>query len=559
MENGVRTAPEVKPQSVSTTVTEIDAPLNALSQSPQLQQINDEIDHLYVWDEMRDQFHLANTYLDRYETYLRFFRENPNYLERMSKRSKPYLHFILSEVQKRDMPYEIALLPIIESGFRPSARSHQSAVGLWQFIPSTAHLYGLERNWWYDGRQDTIKSTKAALDYLQKLYRLNNNDWLLALASYNAGIGNVYKAVKKFKQRHKQSDNPDYWDIQKYLPIETQNYIPQLLAVSHAINHADSFNIALEPVKNRPYFAEVELKKQISLSTAAKLSNTPEADLSRLNAGFLVPTTPPNGPFNILLPYDKVAAFEQALSTNSELFDIQWIRHKIKTGDSLGVIAEQYKTTRKAIKKLNGMKNSQIRAGKTLLIPVPTHYADAFRSTKQTPRYSGPKKIHTVQPGQSIWSIARYYNISTRTLCHWNNIGVRTPLRKGQQLEIRSGKYAFSIKHRLNKGESLWHVAQKYNVTTHELIRWNSVKKSKTLQPGTLLTVWQPKTSTVTTNNHIADNTQTHKPYKVQHGDNLWNIAKANRLSAKQLALYNNLSLKSFLKPGQVLKIPLES
>ncbi len=504
--------------------------------------------HPIIWDEMHGQFHLAAEHFGRYDSYLNYFQKNPKYLNRVSKRSKPYLHYILSEVQKRDMPYEMALLPIVESSFQATAQSHQSAVGLWQFIPSTAHMYGLDQNWWFDGRQDTVKSTHAALDYLKKLYKLNNNNWLLALASYNAGIGNVYKAIKKYKKKHKlKNAKPTFWDIQSYLPKETQNYVPQLLAVSHTVHHAENWGIELEPVENSVFFAEVELKQQITLSEAAKLAGVSEKLFGVLNPGYLRPTTPPKGPFNILLPVEKAANFKQLLTQKNDLFDIQWMHHKIKSGDSLGLIAQKYHTSRKAIQNLNSLKDSRIRAGKTLLIPVPTQYAHKVERFTNKSQYKGIKKIHTVSSGDSLWSIGRYYNVDTRALCRWNNIGIKTPLRKGQKLEIRSTRYDNQLTHTLKRGESLWTVAKKYNVSTNSLIRWNNIKQSKTIQPGTKVTVWQPKSAK-----------KQHKNYHVKNGDNLWDIAKANQLSAKQLASYNQLSLRSYLKPGQILKIPLE-
>lgn len=504
--------------------------------------------HPIIWDEMHGQFHLAAKNLGQFDSHLNYFQTNPNYLNRVSKRSKPYLHFILSEVQKRGMPYEMALLPIVESSFQPTVHSHQSAVGLWQFIPSTAHLYGLDQNWWYDGRQDTIQSTQAALDYLQKLYTLNNNDWLLALASYNAGIGNVYKAIKKYKKKHLLADaTPTFWDIQSYLPKETQNYVPQLLAVSHTINQASHWGIELEPVENSPFFTEVELKQQITLSQAAKLSGISEELLGILNPGYLRPTTPPKGPFNILLPVEHAENFKVFLTKENNLFDIQWMRHKIKPGESLGLIAEKYHTSPKAIQNLNRLKDNRIRAGKTLLIPVPTQHAGKVERFTNKIQYKGIKKIHLVSSGDSLWSIGRYYNIDTRTLCMWNNIEIQTPLRKGQKLEIHSPRYDNQLTHTLKKGESLWTVAKKYNVGTDSLIRWNNIKQSKTIQPGTQITVWQSKSTKAQ-----------HKNYHVKNGDNLWDIAKANQLSAKQLASYNQLSVSAYLKPGQILKIPLE-
>ena len=509
-----------------------------------------------IWDEMHGEFHLTTEHLGEYDSTIQYFKKRPHFLDRVSKRAKPFLYHIFSEVKRRNMPYEIALLPIIESSFRSTARSHQAAGGLWQFIPSTAHMYGLDQNWWFDGRQDAILSTKAALDYLQKLYRLNDNDWLLALASYNGGIGNVNKAVRKYKKRTKNpKSKPDFWDIRPYLLKETRHYVPQLLGVSHVINHAREFNLPLEPIENRPFFSLVKLEKQTTLNKVAKLSGVTEKELIDLNAGYLRPTTPPKGPYSILLPIKNAERLEDAISRNSSLFDIQWIKHVIKPGESLSVIAKSYSTSSKAIKNINGMRNSNIRAGKTLLIPLPHEYANKIKSLASKNQYRGAKKIHTVQLGDSIWSIARYYSVDTRELCRWNRIGIRSPLRKGQKLEIRSDRYGYTVEVKIKKGENLWTLAKRYNVTSKELLRWNNIKKSKAIAPGTLLTIWQSNTKGKGT---VAKNGQ-HRQYKVQRGDNLWNIARANQVTAKILASYNNLPINGSLHPGQVLKIPFKS
>ncbi len=507
-----------------------------------------------LWDEISSKLTLGDNHLDAFDNYLNFYLRNNKHLTRVSKRAKPYLHYIVSEVKKRNMPYEIALLPVIESGFVPEAKSHQSAVGLWQFIPQTAHLYGLKKNWWYDGRQDIVQSTQAALNYLQKLYKLNDNDWLLALASYNGGIGNVWKAVKRYQKKHPEDNSPDFWKIRHYLPKETQHYVPQLLAVSYIVKNRDEYNIALEEIENKPYFNIVELDKQVALDTVADLSDTPNKLLAQLNPGYLRPATPPNGPFNIVLPLENHMQFEHKLSQDDSIFDIQWTEHKIKNGDTLSEIAQKYKTSTKAIKKLNNMKNNSIRVGKTLMIPIPQHYAKVFAQQERTKStYKGPKSYHTVKAGESLWTIARYYNISTQTLCRWNRLDVRTPLSKGQQLEIRSDQYGYKTEYTLKNGDSLWTVAKKFNVSTSELSSWNRIKRSQVLQPGMKLVIWLPD-SVQTSRSPGAK----FRKYVVKSGDSLWEIARANNLSTKTIARYNQITEKAFLKPGQILKIPYD-
>jgi len=522
-----------------------------------------------VWDEMRQHFDLAHAHFGKYDAYLRFYNKRKTHLKKVSERSKPYLHYIFNEVKKRGMPYEMALLPIVESGFRPHARSSQRAVGLWQFIPGTAEMYGMDRNWWYDGRKDVIKSTKSALDYLEKLYKNNNNDWLLALASYNAGLGNVYKAQRIYRKKHKDQPGikeyqPNYWEITPYLPKETQSYVPKLLAVSHLIEYSELFELEITPVENEPFFSVVKLDKQVSLNQVASLSETPEQLLASLNPGYHQPATPPNGPHYVLLPINKVDDFNAKISRDHSIFDIQWQKHKIRSGDSLSVIAEKYQTSSRAIKKLNRMKNSRIRAGKTLLIPIPANKSGLVTQTVKTEkqrnthstskRYANKAKhIHTVKPGDSLWKLARYYNITTKKLTDWNNISAKKSLRVGQKLTIYSNQYGQKIQHTLKTGESLWHLAKRYNVSSKDIAGWNNISLKKVLQPGMKLTIWTQSPGLVKAK------TQKTLSYTVKRGDNLWDIAKANNVSAKQLASFNKLSIKSLLQPGQVIRIPLQS
>jgi len=460
--------------------------------------------HPIIWQEMEHQFHLSVEHLGKYNKHINYFKQRPKYLKTVSQRAKPYLHYILSQIQLRDMPYEIALLPIIESGFKPTARSNKEAGGLWQFIPSTGRMYGLEQSWWYDGRQDVIKSTQAALDYLQSLYQMNNNDWLLALASYNAGPGRIRKAIRTYQKKQAQpKTQPTFWDIQPYLPKETQNYVPQLLAVSHIINHADSFNAELEPIENVPFFAAVPLPKQIHLTKAIQLAQVPESTFKQLNAGYLSQITPPNGEYHILLPLDKVDAFQSIIASNKELFNIQWQKHTIKSGESLSVIAHRYKTSQREIKKLNNLKSHRIRAGKTLLIPIPnsaqaSHKTQLAKHTQNTTKQSNrtaTKTTYKVRSGDSLWRIARAYNTDVKSLSRWNNISPATPLKLGMTLTV---------------GQAT-------------------------------------STSKIPAYAH----------YKIQAGDSLWKIAQKNSISTRLLAKYNNLSLKAYLKPGQLLKIPI--
>lgn len=546
-----------------------------------------QIHYSNIWDEMSHNFNLADEHYGKYDNYLHFYDQRKTHLKLISERAKPYLYYILNEVKKRNMPFEIALLPAVESGFKARARSHQSAVGLWQFIPSTGDLFNLHRNWWYDGRKDVVQSTTAALDYLQELYASNNNDWLLALASYNAGLGNIYRAQRKYRKDHKEQPGikdyqPNFWEIQRYLPKETQGYVPKLLAVAHIVENPEKFDVTLKPIDNEPFFKIFTLDKQVSLHQVANVSSTSSQTFKKLNPCYYQPATPPNGEHHILLPIKKADKFAQLLQSDSHLFKVHWKKHKIKPGDSLSVIAYRYKTSSSAIKKLNGMKNSNIRAGKTLLIPIPVDRSSVTLAKNsstikavqknqshksqqkqladnQTNSLTKRKHIHTVKSGDSLWKLAKHYNTSIKQLASWNNLPPKTRLKQGQKLAIftpqnktsktikTTAKLNNKIVHVLKSGESLWLLAKRYQVKTVQIAKWNNISTHKVLRPGMKLTIWSQAPHDLATK------------YIVKDGDNLWNIAKANQISATHLAKFNKLSLKTFLQPGQVLQIPASS
>jgi membrane-bound lytic murein transglycosylase D len=437
-----------------------------------------------LWDTIGDHLFLTPANTHNYQDYIQSYLKKKSYLQRVSERAKPYLYFILQEIQKRQMPFEMALLPIVESGYYPYARSYMSAAGLWQFMPATGYMYGLKRSWWYDGRHDVYRSTLAALDYLQSLYKQNNYDWLLALASYNAGYGNVRKATRRLKQV--RPDAPaTFWNLQPYLPRETRHYVPQLLAISHIISQKDRYQISLEPVANKPFLTTVDIKGQISLQKVAQKTDMPSKLLKNLNPGFLRQATPPKGHHKLVLPLNVAEHFEADYQQAPHRYAVNWRRHQIQNGENLGVIAQRYGTRVGLIKQLNNMRSDFIRAGKTLLIPVPGGDGTTHLASRKADTYR-----HTVRRGQSLWSIARLYNTSINQLARWNGLSRNTTLRPGQTLRVQAGGASQKISYTLKKGESLWIVARKYQVSTDDLCKWNGVSTNDILQPGTKLQVW---------------------------------------------------------------------
>ena len=443
----------------------------------------------FVMDHTRDQ--------PRVEAELKKYSRYSAYLSRTANRSSRYLHFIIEEAEARNMPLELALLPIVESGFDPFAYSHGRAAGMWQFIASTGKLYGLEQDWWYDGRRDVVASTRAALDHLQDLHE-TFDDWMLALAAYNAGPGTVMKAIRRNKAAGKPTD---YWNLK--LPRETSAYVPKLLAVSTMFMNPDEWNLKLPEVTNEPYFEIVDVGQQIDMARAAALAGIETNELYRLNPGFNRWATSPEGPHRLLLPVEAVDEFEANLENLDGRDWMQWKRYTVQSGDSLIKIARKFKTQPDLIRQINELEGSVIVAGKPLLIPVPSADSDNYKLTaeqrtlaKQNRPVKGRRQVkYTVQDGDSFWLIAKRHDVSIRQLARWNNMAPGDPLRVGKTLSIWTSKgmpksgVVRRVSYKVRQGDNLSVIASKFSVNVRQIKEWNTLSQ-KYLQPGQLLTLY---------------------------------------------------------------------
>ena len=442
---------------------------------------------------------------------LAWFARNQAYLDRVSGRAEPYLHYIVEELEKRNMPLDLALLPIVESAYNPFAYSRSRASGIWQFIPGTGRLYGLKQNWWYDGRRDIIAATDAALNYLQKLHQEFDKDWLLALAAYNSGEGNVGRAIR----RNKKAGKPiDFFSLK--LPRETRGYVPSLLAVAEIVANPNKYKIALKPINNIQHFKQVDIGSQIDLATAAELSELSIEELYTLNPGFNRWATDPNGPHQLLIPIKKAAAFENKLASLSSDKRIKWQQHKIKKGESLGRIATHYRTDVSTLKQINRLKGNTIRTGRSLLIPTAQKPLKHYSLSLDSRRYKGLKRsgdgqryVYTIKRGDNLWDIGRHYGISVKQLSAWNGISSKSILRPGKKLEIwveeetdKTAKVipvvskktvnddSQHVSYTVVEGDSLWLISQRYAVSVKQIKKWNSLAKNRYIKPGQILDIY---------------------------------------------------------------------
>ncbi len=450
-----------------------------------------------VWHRIADGYSIPDHDHVRIQEETRGFLRDKHYLNRVSKRAAPYLYHIVEEIDKRGMPQELALLPIVESAYQPFAYSHSRAAGIWQFIPGTARHYGLKINWWYDGRRDVFAATNAALNYLQFLHD-EFDDWLLALAAYNAGEGNVYRAIRRNKKRGKATD---FWSLP--LPRETQRYVPRLLAVAEIIAKPEQHGISLELVPNIPRLAQVDTESQIDLALVEELSGVPIDTIYLLNPGINQWATDPNGPHKIVLPVDKTAQFKFALAQHPESKRVVWQRHKIRKGETLSHIADKYKTRVSVLKQVNNLRGSTIRAGHELMIPVAAKSADRYtqsisqRLARAQNSGSGYRVNYTVRRGDSLWRIARRYNVSVSQVARWNGLSTKGVLKPGRKLVVwphgkgqsKHSTNNITMHYTVRRGDSLDRISRRFKVSINDLVNWNSLDKDKYLQPGQKLKV----------------------------------------------------------------------
>ena len=447
------------------------------------------------WSRLRDGFMLEAGDHKAVRKAIRKYSRSPRDVEIIFERGDPYIAYILDEVEQRGYPTELALLPFVESGYDPFAYSHDRAAGLWQFIPGTGRMYGLQQDWWYDGRRDVVASTRAALAYLGKMQQKFDGDWLLALAAYNAGSGKVSKAIRINRKAGKPID---FWHLK--LPRETRSYVPRLLAISHIVREPERYGVTLPPIADEPAFAVVDTGGQLDIGIAAELAGVQTDTLYRLNPGFNRWATHPDGPHRLLVPAASAEVFGQNLAGLPEEQRLKWVRHKITRGQTLSHIASKYDTTVAVLKSANQLSGTTIRSGRHLLVPVAardvTQYA-ALNRALEGGNTRGNRTTYRVRNGDNLWDIARLHNVSVKQVARWNRLDSRAVIRPGQKLVIwsKAGGSPYdgqvrSISYTVRSGDSLYTIAKRYDVTIADLRRWNALDKGSYIQPGQQLTLY---------------------------------------------------------------------
>jgi len=473
-----------------------------------LEAVNEEIflDQSNLWSYIANQQKLEINNNPRIQQQLGWFKKHPDYLTRISERAQPYLYLVVQEIEKEGLPIEIALLPIVESAYYPFSYSHGTAVGVWQFIPSTGRLYGLDQDWWHEDRRHILNSTRAAARYLKDLSKMFNGDWMLAVAAYNAGPGRIQNAVKINQKAGKQTD---YWSLD--LPKETEKYVPKLLALSMIAKEPEKFGQQLTPIDNSKLLEVVELNSQFDLALIAQWTGLSIDEIYTFNPGLRRWATPVSLPYELLLPVSTVKSFEDNLEKAGKMPRISWLRHQIKSGDSLIYLAKKYKTTVDQIRSVNELQSDLIRAGEYLIVPLAQEnegYYSLSEKQREKSRLNTEKNaekiIYKVVSGDSLWKIAVQFDTTVNNLVRWNQLDLSSPLRIDKELVIwvedsdktglaeitRTGiDIDTKITYMVRAGDNLSKIASKYSVKVKDVLSWNNIKESQILKPGQKLLI----------------------------------------------------------------------
>jgi len=374
--------------------------------------------HANIWERLRHQASFpASPEHALIAKYREQYQRDALWISRILARGKPYLGYIVDALDKRYMPIELALLPAIESGYRPLAHSERSALGLWQIVPATATEVGIKTDDWYDGRADVVKSTRAALDYLSYLNASFNGDWFLTLAAYNAGPGRVKSAIRRNKAAGKPTD---YWSLS--LPRETRNYVPKFVALIQMIKEPGAFDYPA--IADRRGFSTLTSNSQISIDQVAAMVDMDAKTLRELNAGWIQYVTAPGGPHQFYLPHEVVPAYHAALARlgQSTLAGVTQ-KHQVQSGDTLSSLSRRYGLSERRLMELNDLDSSLIRIGQKLRV------LDVMAD-------QGKSIPYIVNIGDTLSDIAGRYDVSEEAITFESGDSVGDLLHPGDTLLI---------------------------------------------------------------------------------------------------------------------------
>ncbi|RFF27994.1 MULTISPECIES: LysM peptidoglycan-binding domain-containing protein [unclassified Wenzhouxiangella] len=448
----------------------------------------------HLWARVVDRLAFAECPADsRAEQWAHWYGDRDEYMERVLNRARPWLYDIAGELERRQLPGELALLPIVESAYDPFAYSHGRAAGTWQFVSATARERGIEINDFYDGRRDVWAATRAALDYLEYL---NNKfgDWNLALAAYNGGQGRVQRAI----ERNRRAGRATTWEVLP-LPRETLGYVPKLNGLGCLFKEPARYGFEIPIWDNRPQVERIELDGPVDIVALSAAANIDIAELVAINPGLNGHLTPPGGPHYLMVPAARAERVREVIDQLDTEDMIVWREIRVRPGDTLSHLARRHNTTVRQLRDANNLNGDFLRTGQTLRLadngrtPENSPHAERYaRLTSLQQRLLPTRRFqHQVRPGENLWLIARQYDVTVDDLQKWNGLGNNDLIRPGDRILVNMSQPGTSQtrQYTVRSGDSLWTIAQRHDVSVGELMRWNGLAEGSILRPGQTLTI----------------------------------------------------------------------
>ena len=443
-----------------------------------------------VFDRIRLGYHLPDVADRSIDRQARQFAASPEFLDRTFERAERYLYYVARELEGRHMPLELAMLPVIESAYNPYAYSRARAAGIWQFIAPTATRHQVRVDWWQDGRRDIVDSTRAALDYLSELHTMFDGDWLKAIAAYNCGENAVRHAVERNERMRKPTD---FFHLK--LPRETRAYVPRLLAMARIVANPGAYGLEFAPIANSPYFAQVQVSSQIDLRVAAALIGVGESELHELNPAYNRWATDPDGPYQLLVPFDSAPDFARKVTALSREARMPVEHYTLQPGDTLTKLATDRALTVPMILQMNGSPTGEFHVGDDLTLPATTvaPLVAGLIIEGETLLRGHHRHTYVVRSGDTLASIARRSGVKLRDLARLNGLGLHAHLQAGNKLVVetvdrharRRGKRATPVKDtsagprkvstRVRSADTVFAIARRFQLGVANVQEWNTI------------------------------------------------------------------------------------
>mgnify|MGYP005747209479 FL=1 len=435
-----------------------------------------------VWDFIKQNNTSQNTNIlnDQVLAYMNMHLKDLDKFDEYLNDSYYFLYFVIQELEKNNLPLELAILPYIESNYDPFSISSSGAVGIWQFMPRTGRLYQLDRSWWNEDRHDPFRSTEAAVKYLKYLYQRFDQNIYHTLAAYNAGPSLLDRRINQNKRRGMDTD---FWSLN--VPVQTKNYVPKYIALRELILNSDNYGIKLPQIPYEPVVKKISIPGQVEVLTLSEYLDIKPELLYKLNAGYTKWASAPEDESVFYIPSEKYILFEDEDNPFKNSNQINWISHIVQSGDSLWSLASKYDTEVKIIKKINYLNNDLLSINDTLLIPLSKSKSNNFI----------PYEMYIVSEGDTLWSIAKEYNIEIRDLSRMNSIDENSYLQLGQQLSIGNKNIhrnmeskKRTILYSVKQGDNLFKISELFDVSIRSIEEINNFNNA-TLMPGQIIKV----------------------------------------------------------------------